>query len=140
MLSNQYKQMKKELIAKLLRGETDENDAFFKVEETDNQNKKYATSTPWTTLIKDSSSVNSRVFVRETFSYGDFLHTDDVLGNSILDCAVRKALRIVREDSDKSDSDIFERIRDLALEYGQSGKTVLQVVKFLRSIDSDEIN
>jgi hypothetical protein len=58
---------------------------------------------------------------------------------SILGCAVRKALRIVSEDSDKSDSEIFESMRDLALEYGQSGKTVIQVVKFLRSIDSDEI-
>jgi len=114
MLSNQYKQLKKELLSKLLRGETDENDAFFKVEETTNQNKKYATSTPWTTLIKDSSLVNSRVFVRESYSYGDFLHTDDALGNSILDCAVRKALRIVSEDSDKSSSEIFESIRDLA--------------------------
>jgi hypothetical protein len=139
MQSSNWKQLKQQFLSKFLKKETDEKDIFFKVEETSNQNKKYATSTPWTTLIKDSSLVNSRVFVRESYSYGDFLHTDDALGSSILGCAVRKALRIVSEDSDKSDSEIFESMRDLALEYGQSGKTVIQVVKFLRSIDSDEI-
>ena len=139
MFSDQWKQKKQDFIKKVLLHETNENDSFFKVDDSENQNKTYAAGTPWTTLIKDSSLVNSRVFVRESYSYGDFLHTDDALGNSILGCAVRKALRIVSEDSDKSDSEIFESMRDLALEYGQSGKTVIQVVKFLRSIDSDEI-
>ena len=58
MLSNQYKQLKKEFLSKLFRDETDENDAFFKVDDSQNQNKTYAAGTPWTTLIKDSSMVN----------------------------------------------------------------------------------
>ena len=51
MLSNQYKQLKKEFLSKLFRDETDENDAFFKVDDSQNQNKTYAAGTPWTTLI-----------------------------------------------------------------------------------------
>ena len=62
---------KREFLKKLFRDETDENDSFFKVEDSQNENKTYAAGTPWTTLIKDSSMVNSRVFVRETYTYGD---------------------------------------------------------------------
>ena len=80
MLSEQWKQKKQDFLKKVLLHETTENDSFFKVDDSENQNKTYAAGTPWTTLIKDSSMVNSRVFVRENYHNHDIFTTESTLG------------------------------------------------------------
>ena len=94
MLSEQWKQKKQDFLKKVLCHETIENDSFFKVDDSQNQNKTYAAGTPWTTLIKDSSLVNSSVFVRENYHNHDIFTTESTLGNAILSCAVKKATKL----------------------------------------------
>ena len=139
MLSNQYKQLKKELLSKIFRDETDENDVFFKVEETENQNKTYAAGTPWTTLIKDSSMVNSRVFVRENYHNHDIFTTESVLGNAILSCAVKKATYMISEDTDRDYYEIYEALKNYFQHSGMNGKDLTSIVKSLRDIDHEEL-
>ena len=72
MLSDQWKQKKRDFLKSLLTDKSAIDDSFLKVDEPENQNKTYAAGTPWTTLIKDSSLVNSRVFVREIITIMTF--------------------------------------------------------------------
>jgi hypothetical protein len=139
MLSNQYKQLKKEFLSKLFRDETDENDAFFKVDDDVNENKKYAAGTPWTTLIKDSSLVNSRVFVRENYHNHDIFTTESTLGNAILSCAVKKATYMISEDTDKDYYEIYEALKNHFQSKNVSGKDLTSIVKSLRDIDHEEL-
>lgn len=139
MLSNQYKQLKKEFLSKLFRDETDENDAFFKVDDDVNENKKYAAGTPWTTLIKDSSQVNSRVFVRENYHNHDIFTTESTLGNAILSCAVKKATYMISEDTDKDYYEIYEALKNYFQSKNVSGKDLTSIVKSLRDIDHEEL-
>ena len=139
MLSNQYKQLKREFLSKLFRDETNENDAFFKVDEPETENKTYASGTPWTTLIKDSSMVNSRVFVRENYHNHDIFTTESSLGNAILGCAVKKATYIISEDSDRDYYEIYEALKNYFSQSGMSGKDLTTVVKALRDIDHEEL-
>ena len=139
MLSNQYKQLKKEFLSKLFRDETDENDVFFKVEETENQNKTYAAGTPWTTLIKDSSLVNSRVFVRENYHNHDIFTTESAQGNAILSCAVKKATYTISEDTDREYYEIYDALKNHFQHSGMNGKDLTSIVKSLRDIDHEEL-
>ena len=139
MLSNQYKQLKKEFLSKLFRDETDENDAFFKVEDSENQNKTYAAGTPWTTLIKDSSMVNSRVFVRENYHNHDIFTTESTLGNAILSCAVKKATYMISEDTDRDYYERYEALKNHFQHGSASGKDLTSIVKSLRDIDHEEL-
>jgi hypothetical protein len=139
MLSNQYKQMKKEFLSKLFRDETDENDAFFKVDDSENENKTYAAGTPWTTLIKDSSLVNSRVFVRENYHNHDIFTTESALGNAILSCAVKKATYMISEDTDRDYYEIYEALKNYFQHSNASGKDLTSIVKSLRDIDHEEL-
>ena len=139
MLSNQYKQLKKEFLSKLFRDETDENDVFFKVEETENQNKTYAAGTPWTTLIKDSSLVNSRVFVRENYHNHDIFTTESAQGNAILSCAVKKATYTISEDTDRDYYEIYDALMNHFQHSGMNGKDLTSIVKSLRDIDHEEL-
>jgi len=139
MLSNQYKQLKKEFLSKLFRDETDENDAFFKVDDSQNQNKTYAAGTPWTTLIKDSSMVNSRVFVRENYHNHDIFTTESTLGNAILLCAVKKATYMISEDTDREYYEIYEALKNYFQDSNVSGKNLTSIVKSLRDIDHEEL-
>jgi hypothetical protein len=139
MLSNQYKQLKKEFLSKLFRDETDENDVFFKVEESENQNKTYAAGTPWTTLIKDSSMVNSRVFVRENYHNHDIFTTESAQGNAILSCAVKKATYTISEDTDREYYEIYDALKNHFQNIGISGKDLTSIVKSLRDIDHEEL-
>ena len=139
MLSNQYKQMKKEFLSKLFRDETDENDVFFKVDDSENENKTYAAGTPWTTLIKDSSLVNSRVFVRENYHNHDIFTTESTLGNAILSCAVKKATYMISEDTDRDYYEIYEALKNYFQHSNASGKDLTSIVKSLRDIDHEEL-
>jgi hypothetical protein len=139
MLSNQYKQMKKEFLSKLFRDETDENDAFFKVDEPETENKTYASGTPWTTLIKDSSLVNSRVFVRENYHNHDIFTTESTLGNAILSCAVKKATYMISEDTDREYYEIYEALKNYFQHSNVGGKDLTSIVKSLRDIDHEEL-
>ena len=139
MLSNQYKQMKKEFLSKLFRDETDENDVFFKVDDSENENKTYAAGTPWTTLIKDSSLVNSRVFVRENYHNHDIFTTESTLGNAILSCAVKKATYMISEDTDRDYYEIYEALKNYFQHSNTSGKDLTSIVKSLRDIDHEEL-
>ena len=139
MLSNQYKQLKKDFLSKLFRDETDENDAFFKVDDSENQNKTYAAGTPWTTLIKDSSLVNSRVFVRDNYHNHDIFSTDDDLGNAILSCAVKKATYIISEETERDYHEIYEAIKNYFSDNGMSGNDLRSIVKSLRDLDHEEL-
>ncbi len=84
MESSDWKKRKRQFLEDYFANEEDSVSNFFKVENNQNQNKKYAAGTPWTTLIKDSSLVNSRVFVRDNYHNHDIFSTDDDLGNAIL--------------------------------------------------------
>jgi hypothetical protein len=139
MLSNQYKQLKKEFLSKLFRDETDENDVFFKVEESENQNKTYAAGTPWTTLIKDSSLVNSRVFVRENYHNHDIFTTESKQGNAILSCAVKKATYMISEDTNRDYYEIYDALMNHFQRSGMNGKDLTSIVKSLRDIDHEEL-
>ncbi len=139
MLSNQYKQLKKEFLSKLFRDETDENDVFFKVEEPENENKTYAAGTPWTTLIKDSSLVNSRVFVRENYHNHDIFTTESKQGNAILSCAVKKATYMISEDTNRDYYEIYDALMNHFQHSGMNGKDLTSIVKSLRDIDHEEL-
>lgn len=131
--------MKKEFLSKLFRDETDENDAFFKVDDSENENKTYAAGTPWTTLIKDSSLVNSRVFVRENYHNHDIFTTESTLGNAILSCAVKKATYMISEDTDRDYYEIYEALKNYFQHSNVSGKDLTSIVKSLRDIDHEEL-
>ena len=131
--------MKKEFLSKLFRDETDENDAFFKVDDSENENKTYAAGTPWTTLIKDSSLVNSRVFVRENYHNHDIFTTESTLGNAILSCAVKKATYMISEDTDRDYYEIYEALKNYFQHSNASGKDLTSIVKSLRDIDHEEL-
>jgi hypothetical protein len=139
MLSNNYKQLKREFLSKLFRDETDENDAFFKVDEPETENKTYASGTPWTTLIKDSSQVNSRVFVRENYHNHDIFTTESPLGNAILGCAVKKATYMISEDSGKDYYEIYEALKNYFSAVIGNGKDLTYIVKSLRDVDHEEL-
>ena len=131
--------MKKEFLSKLFRDETDENDVFFKVDDSENENKTYAAGTPWTTLIKDSSLVNSRVFVRENYHNHDIFTTESALGNAILSCAVKKATYMISEDTDRDYYEIYEALKNYFQHSNASGKDLTSIVKSLRDIDHEEL-
>ena len=137
--SEKWATSKREFLKKLFRDETDENDSFFKVEDNQNENKTYAAGTPWTTLIKDSSMVNSRVFVRENYHNHDIFMTESNLGNAILSCAVKKATYRISEDTDKGYHEIYDALKDYFQGLGMSGKTLTTIVKSLRDIDQEEL-
>ena len=139
MLSNQWRENKREFLKRLFRDETNENDSFFKVDEHENQNKTYAAGTPWTTLIKDSSLVNSRVFVRENYHNHDIFTTESNLGTAILGCAVKKATYIISENSDRDYYEIYDALKNHFSESGMSGKDLTTIVKKLRDIDHEEL-
>ena len=139
MLSNQWRENKREFLKRLFRDETNENDSFFKVDEHESQNKTYAAGTPWTTLIKDSSLVNSRVFVRDNYHNHDIFSTDDDLGNAILSCAVKKAAYILNENTDKDLFEIYEAIKDYFADSNLSGKDLVTIIKSLRDLDHEEL-
>ena len=139
MFSEQWKQKKQDFIKKVLLHETSENDSFFKVDDSENQNKTYAAGTPWTTLIKDSSMVNSRVFVRENYHNHDIFTTESTLGNAILSCAVKKATYMISEDTDRDYYEIYEALKNYFQHGSASGKDLTSIVKSLRDIDHEEL-
>ena len=137
--SEKWATSKREFLKKLFRDETDENDSFFKVEDNQNENKTYAAGTPWTTLIKDSSMVNSRVFVRENYHNHDIFTTESAQGNAILSCAVKKATYTISEDTDKDYYEIYDALMNYYQRIGMSGKDLTSIVKSLRDIDHEEL-
>jgi hypothetical protein len=139
MLSEQWKRKKQDFLKKVLLHETTENDSFFKVDDSENQNKTYAAGTPWTTLIKDSSLVNSRVFVRENYHNYDIFTTESTLGNAILSCAVKKATYMISEDTDRDYYEIYEALKNYFQHGSASGKDLTSIVKSLRDIDHEEL-
>ena len=139
MFSEQWKQKKQDFIKKVLLHETNENDSFFKVDDSENQNKTYAAGTPWTTLIKDSSLVTSRVFVRENYHNHDIFSKESTLGNAILSCAVKKATYMISEDTDRDYHEIYEALKNYFQDSNVSGKDLTSIVKSLRDIDHEEL-
>jgi hypothetical protein len=139
MLSEQWKRKKQDFLKKVLLHETTENDSFFKVDDSENQNKTYAAGTTWTTLIKDSSLVNSRVFVRENYHNHDIFTTESTLGNAILSCAVKKATYMISEDTDRDYYEIYEALKNYFQDSNVSGKDLTSIVKSLRDIDHEEL-
>jgi hypothetical protein len=139
MESSDWKKKKKEFLEQYFSLNDDENSDFFKVPEVRNENKKYAAGTPWTTLIKDSSLVNSRVFVRDNYHNHDIFSTDDDLGNAILSCAVKKAAYILNENTDKDLFEIYEAIKDYFADSNLSGKDLVTIIKSLRDLDHEEL-
>jgi hypothetical protein len=139
MLSEQWKRKKQDFLKKALLHETTENDSFFKVDDSENQNKTYAAGTPWTTLIKDSSLVNSRVFVRENYHNHDIFSTDDDLGNAILTCAVKKAAYNLNMLTEKELFEIYEAIKNHFSDSNFNGKDLITIVKLLRDLDHEEL-
>ena len=139
MLSEQWKRKKQDFLKKVLLHETTENDSFFKVDDSENQNKTYAAGTPWTTLIKDSSLVNSRVFVRENYHNYDIFTTESTLGNAILLCAVKKATYMISEDTDREYYETYEALKNYFQDSNVSGKDLTSIVKSLRDIDHEEL-
>jgi hypothetical protein len=118
--------------------ETPESD-FFKVDGNENQNKKYAAGTPWTTLIRDSSLVNSRVFVRDNYHNHDIFSTDNDQGNAILSCAVKKATYMISEETERDYHEIYEAIKNYFSDNGMSGKEIKAIIKLLRDLDHEEL-
>lgn len=139
MLSEQWKRKKQDFLKKALLHETTENDSFFKVDDSENQNKTYAAGTPWTTLIKDSSQVNSRVFVRENYHNHDIFSTDDDLGKAILTCAVKKAAYNLNMLTEKELFEIYEAIKNHFSDSNFNGKDLITIVKLLRDLDHEEL-
>jgi len=139
MESSDWKKKKKEFLEQYFSLNDDENSDFFKVTEVRNENQKYAAGTPWTTLIKDSSLVNSRVFVRDNYHNHDIFSTDDDLGNAILSCAVKKAAYILSENTDKDLFEIYEAIKDYFADSNLSGKDLVTIIKSLRDLDHEEL-
>ncbi len=139
MESSDWKKKKKEFLEQYFSLNDDENSDFFKVPEVRNENKKYAAGTSWTTLIKDSSLVNSRVFVRDNYHNHDIFSTDDDLGNAILSCAVKKAAYILNENTDKDLFEIYEAIKDYFADSNLSGKDLVTIIKSLRDLDHEEL-
>jgi L-lactate utilization protein LutB len=139
MLSEQWKQKKQDFLKRVLRHEITEDDSFFKVDDSQNQNKTYAAGTPWTTLIKDSSMVNSRVFVRENYHNHDIFTTESTLGNAILSCAVKKATYMISENTDRDYYEIYEALKNYFQHGSASGKDLTSIVKSLRDIDHEEL-
>ena len=139
MESSDWKKKRKEFLEQYFSLNDDENSDFFKVPEVRNENKKYAAGTPWTTLIKDSSLVNSRVFVRDNYHNHDIFSTDDDLGNAILSCAVKKAAYILNENTDKDLFEIYEAIKDYFADSNLSGKDLVTIIKSLRDLDHEEL-
>ncbi len=139
MESSDWKKKKKEFLEQYFSLNDDKNSDFFKVPEVRNENKKYAAGTPWTTLIKDSSLVNSRVFVRDNYHNHDIFSTDDDLGNAILSCAVKKAAYILNENTDKDLFEIYEAIKDYFADSNLSGKDLVTIIKSLRDLDHEEL-
>ena len=139
MLSEQWKQKKQDFLKKVLSHEPIENDSFFKVDDSTKQNKTYAAGTPWTTLIKDSSLVNSRVFVRENYHNYDIFTTESMLGNAILSCAVKKATYMISEDAEREYYEIYEALKNYFQANNVSGKDLTSIVKSLRDIDHEEL-
>jgi len=139
MLSDQWKQKKRDFLKSLLNDKSAIDDSFFKVEETENENKTYAAGTPWTTLIKDSSLVNSRVFVRENYHNHDIFTTESAQGNAILSCAVKKATYTISEDTDRDYYEIYDALMNHFQHSGMNGKDLTSIVKSLRDIDHEEL-
>jgi hypothetical protein len=139
MLSEQWKRKKQDFLKKVLLHETNENDSFFKVDDSLNQNKTYAAGTPWTTLIRDSSLVNSRVFVRDNYHNHDIFSTDNDQGNAILSCAVKKATYMISEETERDYHEIYEAIKNYFSDNGMSGKEIKAIIKLLRDLDHEEL-
>jgi hypothetical protein len=139
MESSDWKKKKKEFLEQYFSSQEDANSNFFKVAHNQNENKKYAAGTPWTTLIKDSSQVNSRVFVRENYHNYDIFTTESTLGNAILLCAVKKATYMISEDTDREYYEIYEALKNYFQDSNVSGKDLTSIVKSLRDIDHEEL-
>ena len=139
MESSDWKKKKKEFLEQYFSSQEDENSNFFKVADNQNENKKYAAGTPWTTLIKDSSQVNSRVFVRENYHNHDIFTTESPLGNAILGCAVKKTTYMISEDSGKDYYEIYEALKNYFSAVIGNGKDLTYIVKSLRDVDHEEL-
>jgi len=139
MESSDWKKKKKEFLEQYFSSQEDANSNFFKVAHNQNENKKYAAGTPWTTLIKDSSQVNSRVFVRENYHNHDIFSTDDDLGNAILTCAVKKAAYNLNMLTEKELFEIYEAIKNHFSDSNFNGKDLITIVKLLRDLDHEEL-
>jgi hypothetical protein len=139
MESSDWKKKKRQFLEDYFANDENSDSNFFKVDNNENQNKKYAAGTPWTTLIKDSSLVNSRVFVRDNYHNHDIFSTDDDLGNAILSCAVKKATYTISEETDRDYHEIYEAIKDYFSDNGMSGNDLRSIVKSLRDLDHEEL-
>jgi len=139
MENSDWKKRKRQFLEDYFAKDEDSVSNFFKVENNQNQNKKYAAGTPWTTLIKDSSLVNSRVFVRDNYHNHDIFNTDDDLGNAILSCAVKKATYIISEETERDYHEIYEAIKNYFSDNGMSGNDLRSIVKSLRDLDHEEL-
>jgi hypothetical protein len=139
MENSDWKKRKRQFLEDYFANDEDSVSNFFKVENNQNQNKKYAAGTPWTTLIKDSSMVNSRVFVRENYHNHDIFTTESAQGNAILSCAVKKATYMISEDTDREYYEIYDALKNHFQNIGISGKDLTSIVKSLRDIDHEEL-
>ena len=135
MESSDWKKKKRQFLEDYFANDENSDSNFFKVDNNENQNKKYAAGTPWTTLIKDSSLVNSRVFVRENYHNHDIFTTESAQGNAILSCAVKKATYTISEDTDRDYYEIYDALKNHFQNIGMSGKDLTSIVKSLRDID-----
>jgi hypothetical protein len=139
MQSSDWKKKKRQFLEDYFATDDISTSDFFKVDSNENQNKKYAAGTPWTTLIRDSSLVNSRVFVRDNYHNHDIFSIDNDQGNAILSCAVKKATYMISEETERDYHEIYEAIKSYFSDNGMSGKDLKAIIKLLRDLDHEEL-
>jgi len=139
MQSSDWNKKKRQFLEDYFTTDDISTSDFFKVDSNESQNKKYAAGTPWTTLIRDSSLVNSRVFVRDNYHNHDIFSTDNDQANAILSCAVKKATYMISEETERDYHEIYEAIKNYFSDNGMSGKEVKAIIKLLRDLDHEEL-
>lgn len=135
MNSNDSEKLKKDLLRKLLTGEKLPTDLTFTQElSSGDQNIKYRSYTPWTTLRSVAMAYKDEFKISFNKVKNTFFETNDMQSQYIFDAAFIKCAKYISNDTEKDFSEVVDDMVNYLLKRHIGQKNLFEVVEILRKL------
>ena len=140
MNSNDLEKLKKDLVRKLLIGEKLPSDLTITQElSTNDQNIKYRSYTPWTTLRSVAMAYKGEFNISFNKVKNTFFETNKLQSQYIFDAAFIKCAKYISNATEKDFSEVVDDMVKYLLKRNISQKNLFEVVEILRKLRPDAL-